>query len=87
MSTTTTAVEIDGLKTRLKETWMAGNYDRFSRYMSRRTIVPREVDRRQITGYPSVGGPWGTTSTSELPTMRPESLSAALTIRLPTLID
>ena len=33
MSTTTTAVEIDGLKTRLKETWMAGDYDRFSRYM------------------------------------------------------
>jgi len=28
-----TAVEIDGLKTRLKETWMAGDYDRFSRYM------------------------------------------------------
>ena len=33
MSTTTTALEIDGLKTRLKETWMAGDYDRFSRYM------------------------------------------------------
>ena len=33
MSTTTTAVEIDGLKTRLKETWMSGDYDRFSRYM------------------------------------------------------
>src|SRR5690348_12148003 len=33
MSTTTTAVEIDGLKTRLKETWMALDYDRFSRYM------------------------------------------------------
>jgi SAM-dependent methyltransferase len=33
MSTTTTAVEIDGLKIRLKETWMAGDYDRFSRYM------------------------------------------------------
>jgi len=33
MSTTTMAVEIDGLKTRLKETWMAGDYDRFSRYM------------------------------------------------------
>jgi SAM-dependent methyltransferase len=25
--------EFDGLKTRLKETWMAGDYDRFSRYM------------------------------------------------------
>jgi SAM-dependent methyltransferase len=33
MITTTTALEIDGLKTRLKETWMAGDYDRFSRYM------------------------------------------------------
>ena len=33
MSTTTTALEIDELKTRLKETWMAGDYDRFSRYM------------------------------------------------------
>jgi SAM-dependent methyltransferase len=33
MSTTTTVAEIDGLKTRLKETWMAGDYDRFSRYM------------------------------------------------------
>jgi SAM-dependent methyltransferase len=33
MSTNTTALEIDGLKTRLKETWMAGDYDRFSRYM------------------------------------------------------
>jgi hypothetical protein len=26
-------MEINGLKTRLKETWMAGDYDRFSRYM------------------------------------------------------
>src|SRR5215831_5935150 len=33
MSTTTTVTEIDGLKIRLKETWMAGDYDRFSRYM------------------------------------------------------
>ena len=33
MITTTTALEIDDLKTRLKETWMAGDYDRFSRYM------------------------------------------------------
>jgi len=33
MSTTTTAVDIDILKTRLKETWTAGDYDRFSRYM------------------------------------------------------
>jgi len=33
MSTTTTAPEIEGLKTRLKETWIAGDYDRFSRYM------------------------------------------------------
>src|SRR3974390_318232 len=33
MSTTTVAPEMDGLKARLKETWMAGDYDRFSRYM------------------------------------------------------
>src|SRR5499427_2060678 len=33
MGTTTTVLEINGLKTRLKETWMAGDYDRFSRYM------------------------------------------------------
>jgi SAM-dependent methyltransferase len=33
MSTTTTVSEIDSLKARLKETWMAGDYDRFSRYM------------------------------------------------------
>jgi SAM-dependent methyltransferase len=33
MSTTTTAPEIDGLKARLRETWMSGDYDRFSRYI------------------------------------------------------
>jgi len=33
MSTTTIAPEIEGLKARLKDTWMAGDYDRFSRYM------------------------------------------------------
>ena len=33
MTTVTTAPEIDGLKARLRETWMAGDYDRFSRYM------------------------------------------------------
>src|ERR1700751_5119988 len=33
MSTTKAVPEIDSLKTRLKETWMAGDYDRFSRYM------------------------------------------------------
>src|SRR5262252_8948621 len=33
MITTTTALEIDDLKTRLKETWMAGDYDCFLRYM------------------------------------------------------
>lgn len=33
MSTTTFAPEIDALKARLKDTWMAGDYDRFSRYM------------------------------------------------------
>src|SRR3954451_10412601 len=33
MNIMTTTPEISGLKTRLKETWMAGDYDRFSRYM------------------------------------------------------
>src|SRR5438876_11212770 len=33
MSPTATGPEIDGLKARLRETWMAGDYDRFSRYM------------------------------------------------------
>jgi ubiquinone/menaquinone biosynthesis C-methylase UbiE len=33
MSTITTTAEIDSLKARLKDTWMAGDYDRFSRYM------------------------------------------------------
>ncbi|HEY1468195.1 MAG TPA: class I SAM-dependent methyltransferase [Candidatus Acidoferrum sp.] len=33
MNTTTTAPELDSLKARLKATWMAGDYDRFSRYM------------------------------------------------------
>src|SRR5215467_16036801 len=33
MSANTTALEMDGLKERLKATWMAGEYDRFSRYM------------------------------------------------------
>jgi ubiquinone/menaquinone biosynthesis C-methylase UbiE len=33
MSSTTTAPEMNGLKTVLKQTWMAGDYDRFSRYM------------------------------------------------------
>jgi ubiquinone/menaquinone biosynthesis C-methylase UbiE len=33
MSIITVTPEIDGLKARLKETWMAGDYDRFSRYM------------------------------------------------------
>jgi SAM-dependent methyltransferase len=33
MGTVTATPEIDGLKARLKTTWMAGDYDRFSRYM------------------------------------------------------
>jgi ubiquinone/menaquinone biosynthesis C-methylase UbiE len=33
MNTIATIPEIDGLKTRLKNTWMAGDYDRFSRSM------------------------------------------------------
>ena len=33
MSTITSTTEFDGLKARLKDTWVAGDYDRFSRYM------------------------------------------------------
>src|SRR5947209_7175523 len=33
MSTITSTTEIDRLKARLKDTWAAGDYDRFSRYM------------------------------------------------------
>jgi ubiquinone/menaquinone biosynthesis C-methylase UbiE len=33
MSTNTIAPEVEGLKAKLKATWMAGDYDRFSRYM------------------------------------------------------
>ena len=33
MSSTRTAPEMDTLKTRLKETWIAGDYDRFSRFL------------------------------------------------------
>ena len=33
MTTTTTTTDIESLKTRLKTTWMDGNYDYFSRFM------------------------------------------------------
>jgi SAM-dependent methyltransferase len=33
MSTITSTTELDALKARLKDTWVAGDYDRFSRYM------------------------------------------------------
>ena len=33
MSTSALSPEVDSLKTRLKQIWMAGDYDRFSRYM------------------------------------------------------
>ncbi len=33
MSTGTVVAEVDGLKRRLQQIWMAGDYDRFSRYM------------------------------------------------------
>lgn len=33
MSTNALSSEVDSLKARLKQTWMAGDYDRFSRYM------------------------------------------------------
>lgn len=39
MSTTTIAPEIDGLKAKLKQTWSAGDYDYFSRYMERGALT------------------------------------------------
>jgi hypothetical protein len=33
MNTLTLAPDIEGLKSRLRSTWMAGDYDRFSRFM------------------------------------------------------
>ena len=33
MQTSAPAPEVESLKTRLKHIWMAGDYDRFSRYM------------------------------------------------------
>jgi len=35
MATATIIPEVNGLKDRLRKTWMAGDYDRFSRYMER----------------------------------------------------
>jgi SAM-dependent methyltransferase len=37
MTLTAVTPELDGLKTRLKTTWMAGDYDQFSRYMENST--------------------------------------------------
>ena len=49
---TTTGTDIGGLKTRLKATWMAGNYDYFSRFMESSAVefVDRigEVKGRQL---------------------------------------
>jgi SAM-dependent methyltransferase len=39
MSTIAIAPEIDSLKTRLKQTWMSGDYDRFSRYLEPDALV------------------------------------------------
>ena len=33
MSTSAASPEVENVKTRLKKIWMAGDYDRFSRYM------------------------------------------------------
>lgn len=43
---TTTVPEIDALKTRLKATWMDGNYDYFSRFMERSAV--EFLDRLRI---------------------------------------
>ena len=39
MSITTIALEIDSLKVKLKETWSAGDYGHFSRYMERGALT------------------------------------------------
>jgi SAM-dependent methyltransferase len=38
MTATPTTTDIDALKTRLKATWMDGNYDHFSRFMERSAV-------------------------------------------------
>jgi len=38
MTTTVTTTDIDALKTKLKATWMDGNYDYFSRFMERSAV-------------------------------------------------
>ena len=46
LATATTATDIDGLKTRLKATWMDGNYDFFSRFMESSAV--QFLDRLDI---------------------------------------
>jgi hypothetical protein len=41
-----TTADIDALKTRLKDTWMDGNYDYFSRFMESSAV--EFLDRRGI---------------------------------------
>jgi SAM-dependent methyltransferase len=46
LAATTAATDIDGLKTRLKATWMDGNYDSFSRFMESSAV--QFLDRLDI---------------------------------------
>ena len=46
LAAATTATDIDGLKTRLKATWMDGNYDFFSRFMESSAV--QFLDRLDI---------------------------------------
>jgi hypothetical protein len=64
MNTIATAQEIDGLKTRLNETWMAGDYDRFSCSMEkRRAILLRGRGRAASFGL------WGFNASSSRPAL------------------
>ena len=55
--------EIENLKSRLQKTWMAGDYDRFSRYMedgARQYYERLEIPpRRQVIGHRMWLGPAG----------------------------
>src|ERR1041384_6080786 len=65
-STITNTPEVGDLKARLKDTWMAGDYDRFSRYMEQgarmfyeRLDVPAGCQLLDVACGSGQGGPGG----------------------------
>ena len=59
-TTTTTTSDFDALKAKLKSTWMAGNYDYFSRFMEQSADplaeLPMSTDQRLLTGQVVIVG-------------------------------